>query len=509
LREHPCEARQHLYRSGSESLRRLKMDHNKQRTTPPALATAQLRRRAERRLKEKMSHSPKRTLAQTHRLVHELEVHQVELEMQNEELQNARDKLETALDQYSELYDFAPVGYFCLDPQGRILKVNLKGAALLGVPRPRLINRLFMSFVLPASRPFFVTFLERVFGATGEQVCEAALVKDNSTSFWGSFHGTSSISEKEGMKCCRVVLSDITSLKQAREAQRRMEALTAANAELRQEIIRREAVERCLQESKQEQIQLLQQSQEMHDELRLLSRQFISAQEEERKRISRELHDVIAQTLTSINLRLAALKTEAVRDPKSLEQSIGRTQEEVMRSVNIVHRFARQLRPAVLDDLGLVPALHEFLKQFGAETGVRVNLSAFSEVERVSEARRTVLYRVAHEAIANIRRHANASQVDVEIEKLDGALRMTIKDNGKGFQLQGPLRTRKDKRLGLLGMRERLEMLGGEFRIVSLPGKGTTVIAQIPLNDRTSRRKLSPRPLIDNLNLRVLPNRPN
>jgi PAS domain S-box-containing protein len=465
------------------------MDQINQKPNIRSLAEDELRRHAEKRLREKLSkRGQARTEAETHRLVHELEVHQIELEIQNEEVQNARDKLETALDQYSELYDFAPVGYFSLDDQGRILKVNLTGAALLGVPRPRLINRLFMSFVLPASRPFFVTFLERVLGAMGGQVCEAELLKDNATSFWASFHGTSSISGKGNKKWCRVVVSDITSLKQAQEAQRRVEALAAANAELRQEIIRRQAVERCLEESKQEQIQLLQQSQEMHDELRLLSRQVISAQEEERKRISRELHDVIAQTLTSISLRLAALKTEAARDPKSLEQSIGRTQEEVIRSVNIVHRFARELRPAVLDDLGLVPALHEFLKQFGAETGVRVKLSAFSEVERVSDDKRTVLYRVAHEAIANIRRHAHASHVEVEIQKLDGCLRMTIKDDGKGFQQHGPLRARKDKRLGLLGMRERLEMLGGEFRIISMSGKGTTVIAQIPLNDRSSRR---------------------
>src|SRR5689334_1400266 len=121
------------------------MDQSNQKPSIRSLAATELRRRAEKRLREKLSKRvPERTEAETRRLVHELEVHQIELEMQNEELQNARDKLETALDQYSELYDFAPVGYFSLDPQSRILQVNLKGAALLGVPRPRLINRLFM-----------------------------------------------------------------------------------------------------------------------------------------------------------------------------------------------------------------------------------------------------------------------------------------------------------------------------------------------------------------------------
>jgi PAS domain S-box-containing protein len=465
------------------------MDHSNKSPTFPSLAAAELRRRAEKRLREKLSNrGQERTEAETHRLVHELEVHQIELEMQNAELQNARNELEAALDQYSELYDFAPVGYFSIDSQARILKVNLKGASLLGVERPRLINRVFTSFVLPESRPFFVTFLERVL-TTGEQVCEAALLRDDASNFWASFHGTSSSGVKGTRKWCRVVVSDITSLKQAQEAQRRMEVLAATNAELQQEIVQRKAMEARLEKTKREQTLLLKRGQEMHNELRLLSRQVISVQEEERKRISRELHDVIAQTLTSISLRLTALKTDAARNPKSLERSIKRTQEEVVRSVNIVHQFARELRPTVLDDLGLVPALHEFLKRFGAETGIRVKLSAFSGVERVSGDKGTVLYRVAHEAIANVRRHAHASLVEVQIQKLRGAVCMTVKDNGKGFQQRGPLRPRKDKRLGLLGMRERLEMLGGEFQIVSTPGEGTTVFAQVPLKTRRSRRK--------------------
>src|SRR5206468_2392078 len=110
--------------------------------------------------------------------------------------------------------------------------------------------------------------------------------------------------------------------------------------------------------------QLLEQSLQMQEQLRRLSRQLLSAQEEERKKISRELHDVIAQTLTSINVRLATLKREAAVNTKGIEENIARTQELVQRSVDIVHRFARELRPTVLDDLGLIPAVHTFLKAF-------------------------------------------------------------------------------------------------------------------------------------------------
>jgi signal transduction histidine kinase len=217
----------------------------------------------------------------------------------------------------------------------------------------------------------------------------------------------------------------------------------------------------------------------MQAQLRLLSRQVLSTQEEERKKISRELHDVIAQTLTGINLRLAALKQEG--NTLGLARSIARTQQLVQESVDIVHRFARKLRPAVLDDLGLIPALHTFMKQFRAETGMRVSLAADAAVEELNGDKRTVLYRVAQEALTNVARHAQASQVDVKLGKLDGTVCIRISDDGKGFQTELTVRGKKDERLGLLGMRERLETVGGKFTVTSAPGKGTTILAQVPL----------------------------
>ena len=232
----------------------------------------------------------------------------------------------------------------------------------------------------------------------------------------------------------------------------------------------------------------------MQEQLRLLSRQLLLAQEEERKKISRELHDVIAQTLAGINVQLTSLRDKAALNTKGLERSIARTQRLVVHSVNIVHRFARELRPTVLDDLGLIPALHTFMKDFGEETGIRIKLSAFAEVKHVNSEKRTVLYRVAQEALTNVARHAQASQAEVKIQKLNGAVCMTIKDDGKGFQQDHLLHAKKGKRLGILGMRERLEMVGGNFTVTSRPGKGTTVLAKVPLTDRKSigeREKLN------------------
>jgi len=256
--------------------------------------------------------------------------------------------------------------------------------------------------------------------------------------------------------------------------------LAASNQELNHEIIHRKAVEESLKKSEQHYAVLLEKSDRLQEQLRRLSRQVISTQEDERRKISRELHDVIAATLTGINVRLAALKKEAAANTRGLDRSIDRTQRLVEKSVNIVHQFARELRPAVLDDLGLIPALHSFVKSFATRTGVRASMTAFGGVEQFDTARRTVFFRVAQEALTNVARHAKASRVEVNILKLKSAARMEIKDNGRAFQVESKLQAREPRRLGLLGMRERVEMVGGTFCVESAPGQGTTVRVDIP-----------------------------
>ena len=263
--------------------------------------------------------------------------------------------------------------------------------------------------------------------------------------------------------------------------------LTASNRQLQQEILQRKSVEESLRKSEQHYSRLLEQSRHMQEQLRLLSRQLLSAQEEERKMISRELHDQIAQTLTGINVRLASLKTESTLNTKGLQKKISSTQRLVEKSVDIVHRFARELRPTVLDDLGLIPALHSFMKSFAKRTGVRTSLTAFATVERLDTAKRTVLFRVAQEALNNVARHAQAGRVEVSIQKLPDWICMKIKDDGKSFNVERTLHANGGKRLGLLGMRERLEMVGGKFVVESSPGKGTTVFAQIPPDNARAR----------------------
>jgi PAS domain S-box-containing protein len=412
--------------------------------------------------------------------------------MQNAELQEARDRMEALVEKYTDLYHFAPVGYFSLDEQGRILEVNLTGAALLGVERSRLIQRRLQRFVAPTSRPGFLAFLKQVFARPGKQICEAELLKEGGAAFCADFHAASAVSLGRPRKWCRVAVSDITTLKRAEEAQHRMEALALANWELKREIARRQAVEAALKNSERHQGRLLAKSRHMQEQLRHLSYQMLQAQEEERKRISRELHDEITQTLVGINVHLETLVREAMVNPKGLKKKIARTQRLVERSVNIVHRFARKLRPTLLDDLGLIATLHSSMKDFMKRTGIRVHFTTFAGVEQLSSARRTVLYHVVQSALTNVAQHADASRVKVSIRILAGAVHLEVSDNGKSFEVEQVLHAKRNQRLGLLGMRERVEMVGGSLSVESRPAQGTTIRAEIPLASKPSRGLLKP-----------------
>jgi signal transduction histidine kinase len=251
------------------------------------------------------------------------------------------------------------------------------------------------------------------------------------------------------------------------------------------EISQRKSAEQSLLKSERHLRTSLKNAHEMQRKLRHMSHKILIAQEEERKAISRELHDEIVQTLTGINVQLATLKIEAGMNGKDVEKNISNTQRLVDKSVQIVHRFALALRPTVLDDLGLIPALEAYMKAYTARTGLRIHFVAFAGVEQMSNDRRTVLYRVVLAALANVAQHAEASMASVKIEELSNAVCLTINDNGKSFNVEATMNFRGNKRLGLIGMRERIEMISGSFKVVSSPGLGTTVTAQIPFKRHT------------------------
>ncbi|MCE0484966.1 MAG: response regulator [Methylacidiphilales bacterium] len=188
--------------------------------SPQSKQSAKLRHRAEKKLKTLPEADTQSSPAQTQRLVHELQVHQLELELQNEELQESRARMEAALERATDLYDFAPVGYFALLADGAIREVNLPGARLLGVERARLVGGRFESFVSERTRPIFNNWLKEVFATQVKQTCEIALVKDGRLPLIVEIEATLSHDGKE----VRAVVADITARKaleeQLRQAQK-------------------------------------------------------------------------------------------------------------------------------------------------------------------------------------------------------------------------------------------------------------------------------------------------
>jgi PAS domain S-box-containing protein len=203
----------------------MKIDKDKRLIT-----AAELRRQAEELLCTKTTDLYSNlTMEKMQRLVHELEVHQIELEMQNAELHEARNEIDSALENYTDLFDFAPVGYFTLNRDGAISAVNLCGASLLGIERARLIGRSFSLFIAVKTRPLFSDFLKEVFASNDKLSCEVSLTTKGNSRIIVRVKAVTSSSGKE----CRVALIDITELKRDEELiQRYIEELRTTNEEL-------------------------------------------------------------------------------------------------------------------------------------------------------------------------------------------------------------------------------------------------------------------------------------
>lgn len=265
--------------------------------------------------------------------------------------------------------------------------------------------------------------------------------------------------------------------------------LTEQREALALEIADRKSVETALSACEARHRRLQAKSERQHASQRNLSRMMLLAQEDERKALSRELHDVIAQSLTTINTQLAELRVQAVRGAEEMDSRISKTQFIVAETVEFVRQFARELRPSMLDDLGLIPALQTLMEGIATRTGLHIHLAVCPDVEELGVTRRTVLYRVAQEALKNITRHARAERVEVEVREVDNWFRMSIHDDGKAFSVEDVLHASNGQKLGLLCMRERLAMVGGRFSIRSEPALGTTVQADIPIDAMTREHR--------------------
>jgi signal transduction histidine kinase len=221
-----------------------------------------------------------------------------------------------------------------------------------------------------------------------------------------------------------------------------------------------------------------EQLQASHEQLRSLSAHLESVREEERKNVAREIHDELGQILTALKIDLSSLNEGSTEEQQLLLEKTKSMSELIDMAIETVKRISAELRPPVLDDLGIAVALEWQAEEFNKRTQIKCEFTSKPQDIVLEPDHSTAIFRIFQEALTNVARHSNASRVKAVLTKETDKIVLTIKDNGKGIEKK---QIADPKAFGIIGMRERARFLGGELRVNSAPGKGTSITVSIPL----------------------------
>jgi len=410
-------------------------------------------KRSAREISEELSRLASQTNKDYLTLLHELSVYQEELTAQNEELIRAQTALEETRDRFVDLYDFAPNGYVTLDAHGVVMQINLTGASLLGRSRELIERTPLLRFVAPEHHERLFDFL---------RLCRA---EAHQTDVVTELTVRTGDGPRDVQLLCRQHL--------AAEPQLYFTAMV-------------DITDRRLLEAERDAVAL---------EHAALASRMISIQDDERQRIARDLHDNLGQQVTALRLLLDIVNASpidpAVRDRVQQAQSVV---EALDRQLDFM---TGELRPVALD-LGAISAIDQFVHGWSKTFGVPAEFRCIGvEDVRLDAAVETHLYRVVQEALNNVAKHAAAHHVSVECARHDNSLVLTIRDDGRGFDLSGRARARADERshgLGLVGMRERAQIINGKINVSSTVGQGTTITLEVPWRTTAaSERRTGPK----------------
>jgi signal transduction histidine kinase len=213
-----------------------------------------------------------------------------------------------------------------------------------------------------------------------------------------------------------------------------------------------------------------------------LSKVMISAQEEERRRIARELHDEAGQSLYALRLGLEVLRNMTGDSHAGAAALAGEQLKNVTQTIENIRRITYDLRPTLLDDLGLIPAVRWYADGFEKRSGIKVQLDMSMPADRMDPAFEVNIYRIVQEALNNAHKHAGASAINIRLRETDGVVRMEVSDNGRGFTAR---ETGEGKGVGLLGMRERVSLMGGTLFVYSIKDLGTTISVEARAKPRS------------------------
>ncbi len=354
-----------------------------------------------------------------------------------------------------------------LDEKGVILHSNGLLSVMTGVPLQALIGSPFHRLVAPGWRKAFFNFRKRSRKKKTRE--ELILLTADGRPLFVQLSGNTQ--PLWGMERTYVVITDISELKQAEDAlqrahnqleqrvRERTAELSAANKALSAEIAERSQAEEKLKRSS--------------EELSNLSRRLQDVREEERKRISREIHDQVGQMLTVLEMELSFLIRKLSRKEDVRVDELESIRDRVDETITVVRRVAAESRPMLLDDLGLKAAVEWQAAEFERRTGIKVKLHLGAHEIEPEQERATAIFRILQEALTNVARHAKASGVNIGLKVVDKELlKLTVRDNGVGIT-EGAIRDANST--GLIGMRERMVPFNGSVKIEGSPKKGTTV----------------------------------
>ena len=391
------------------------------------------------------------------------------------ERKRIEDALKVSEIRYRRLFETAKDGILILDADtGRITDANPFLQDLLGYSHAELLGKMLWEIGpfrdIAASRGAFRKLQRKEYIRYENLPLETKGRRHRQVEF------VSNVYRVNGTKVIQCNIRDITARHQAEEA------LANASIELEKRVEERTAelltanklLKKMLDEGKRAEGEI----RKSRERLRNLSGRLQSLIEEERTRISREIHDELGQALTAIKLELSLIRRSLVSD--GLDEQVAKVQEierGVIRIIRTVRKISTELRPGILDELGVAAAIEWMAKDFQNRTGIGCKV-AIQGVDKIPDnVRATAIFRIVQEALTNVMRHAAASQVNVSLKKKDHTLIVEVRDNGIGI-IEG--RMIDSKSFGLIGIRERVQLLGGEAVIRGKPGEGTMVRVTLP-----------------------------
>jgi len=390
-----------------------------------------LRAKAEARLQAMPELGDNPSVEEVKTLVHELRVYQVELEMQNQELREAQERLEASRDRYTDLFEFAPLGYFILDKNGLIVNANLTGCSMLGIERKRLLKKPFALFVAGGLKTvgIFRKYFKEVFQTDTQHILEIKLKRKEKNDFTARLDSVRMQDERNHPTLCRMAVTDITNEERAKKQ---------------------------LEE-------------------------VLEALEKERSRIAADLHDSINPLLSisklSIESSINARSPSGTNDKNPLDNAVNMLE----RAIKEIKAISANLLPTILRDFGIVTALQDLVEKINQSESLQVNLDIHI-AKRPNKKIELALFRITQELLNNVLKHAKASKVEVQLIRHRQSIVLMVNDNGKGFDSNNQLFFTNG--FGFHNIFSRVKTLDGTVDIDSTIGLGTSVVIEIPLGSR-------------------------